>query len=142
MGKATLTVEGNVGKDPQLTFSKDGKAITKFNVAVNYQRKNRDTGQWEEDGDTLWVQVVTFGFLAEDCAESVTAGAGVFVDGRPKLETWQGREGDTRTTLTLLADRVGVKPKRSQPQSQQQGRRQLRTVPKQNEWEHGEEAPF
>lgn len=126
MARANMTCEGNVGKEPDVRFSKSGKAITKFNIAVT-DRKQDAAGEWE-DGDTMWVQVVTFGALAEDCAEGIDKGARVLVTGRPKLERWEAKDGGERTTLVILADAVGIKP-RAQPRGGGGQAKRLQSVP-------------
>jgi single-strand DNA-binding protein len=113
LSRATLTVEGNVGREPDIRFSKTGKAITKFNVAVT-ERVKEPNGTYS-DGETMWVQVVCFGALAEDSAEAVKKGARVVAGGRAKMEEWTDKDGGKRTTLVLLADWVGLKPPRSSP---------------------------
>jgi single-strand DNA-binding protein len=134
MARATMTFEGNVGATVDFRFTQGGKVVAKFNVACTDRRKGA-TGEWE-DGDTMWVQVVTFGALAESVAEGVGKGMKVVVQGRPKLETWQDREGKDRTTLVVMADWVGIQPKAVQPKERPAG-----AAPAQD-WGVPQEAPF
>jgi single-strand DNA-binding protein len=54
---------GNLGRDPEMTYTPDGKAITKFSVAVSRRFNDRQTGEKREE--TTWFYVVAFERLAE-----------------------------------------------------------------------------
>ena len=97
---------GNLGKDPEMHFNPDGKAITGFNVATS--RKYRDTTE------TTWFRVSVFGQQAESCAKYLKKGSRVLVEGRllrtPKMETRKSSREKTdpgaaamKSTPTLCA---------------------------------------
>lgn len=106
MNGTSITVVGNVTKDPTLRYSGAGKPIASFSVAVNYRKFNRATNDWEEEEATFF-DVSCFDSLAENVAESVSKGTRVMVEGRMRNRSWQGRDGDTRYSLEILADEVG-----------------------------------
>ncbi len=110
---AHLTIEGNLAADPELRFTKDGKAIAKFRIADTARIKDRDTGQWS-DGATLWVSVSLWGSGAEAFAEIARKGDRVITAGRLIASEWQ-KDGETRSGLDLNADTAGIvaKPQKS-----------------------------
>jgi single-strand DNA-binding protein len=110
MPRATVTLDGNVGRDPELTFSKTGKPFARFSVAVTDRVKVGDN-DWQ-DGDTTWYEITVFGKQAEDLIEEdrLRKGSKVVLQGRLKLDKWEGRDGEERSTLAVVADWVGLKP--------------------------------
>lgn len=103
---AHLTIEGNLAADPELRFTKDGKAIAKFRVADTARVKDRDSGEWS-DGATLWVSVSLWGSIAEAFAENARKGDRVLTTGRLIASEWQ-KDGETRHGLDLNADTAAV----------------------------------
>jgi len=108
MSSAVITINGNVGRDPVIRFTKSGKAWTKFSVAVTERVKEGD--EWI-DGTTTWFEVSCWNRLAEDTAETVKKGSRVVLSGRFKTEKWTGEDGVERTDAAVTADWVGIVPK-------------------------------
>ena len=102
----TLTIEGNVGQDPELRFTQSGNAVANFSVAVT-ERIRQDDGTWT-DGDTSWFRVTAWRDLAENAAESLRQGMRVVVTGRFKLDTYEDESGKSRVAPELTADDIGV----------------------------------
>ena len=100
------TIVGNAGRDPELRFSKQGKAIVTLPVAVGSRRRD-ESGQWV-DGDTSWFRVTAFEPAAQAVADQVKKGSTVIVTGRLKVSEWTGQDGSKRTTAEILADDVGL----------------------------------
>lgn len=94
---------GNLGKDSEVRFTPAGKAVCSFNMATNrkWKEKNGDTHEEVE-----WHNVVVFDKLAEACGECLKSGSKVFVEGRIKTEKWDDKEGKSRTTFKIYAERV------------------------------------
>jgi single-strand DNA-binding protein len=115
MSRASITIDGNVGRDPEVRFSKAGNTVVTFSVAVTERVKEGDG--WK-DGDTTWFRVTAFGQLGEDAAEGVRKGARVVVGGRFKVRKWTGDDGVERTEAEVVADWVGVKPRAKQDRGQ------------------------
>lgn len=101
----TITVVGNLTRDPELRFTASGIAVANFSVAVNRRWQNKATNEWEEQASffdvTVWEQ------LAENVAESCTKGARVIVTGRLEQRSWETEQGDKRTKVEIVADEVG-----------------------------------
>lgn len=115
----SLTVTGYASRDPELRFTPSGKAVANVDVPWTPRRFNRNTNQWEDAGDTLWVQVSVWGDEAEAMAETVTKGTMLTATGRPRVSAFTDRNGNPRGSLSLSADSWGVCPK--PPRNGQQG---------------------
>jgi single-strand DNA-binding protein len=103
---AQVTVNGGLPRDPELSFSKDGKAIARFTVGTSRRAKNK-SDEWESYDQSYW-DVTVFGDMAENICESLEKGSQVIVTGRMRQEKWQTKDGEDRTTWKLVADDVAV----------------------------------
>jgi single-strand DNA-binding protein len=101
----TVTVIGNITRDPELRFTPNGQATTSFGLAVNRRWQNRQTNEWEEA--TSFFDVVCWRELADNVAESLGKGARVIVTGRLDQRSWETQEGDKRSKVEIVADEVG-----------------------------------
>jgi single-strand DNA-binding protein len=97
-----------VAAEPELRFSQTGTAILRLRVVSSDRKKNDATGEWE-DSDTLWLDVTAFNKLAENCAESITKGDLVLIQGKLRTEEWTDREsGDKRSKIAMIADVIAA----------------------------------
>jgi single-strand DNA-binding protein len=104
MALCKAMIIGNLGADPEMRYTPNGRPVTQFNVAVNQSTKNQQTGEWVEETD--WFRVSVWGDRAERTAESLRKGNKVFVGGRFKTREFEGRDGKARTSLEITADSV------------------------------------
>jgi len=104
MALCKVMIIGNLGSDPEMRYTPTNRAVTQFNVAVNQSTKNQQTGEWVEETD--WFRVSVWGDRAERMAETLRKGNKVFVEGRFKTRTFEGRDGQTRTALEITADSI------------------------------------
>ncbi len=104
MALCKVMIIGNLGSDPEMRYTPTNRAVTQFNVAVNQSTKNQQTGEWVEETD--WFRVSVWGDRAERMAESLRKGNKVFVEGRFKTRQFEGRDGQTRTSLEITADSI------------------------------------
>ncbi len=100
----TVTVTGTVGRDPEMRFTPSGQAVTNFSIAVNRRWTNKQTNQQEEA--TSWFDIVAWGQLGENVAESIQKGNRVVVTGRLDQRSWENQEGDKRSKVEIVADEV------------------------------------
>lgn len=107
--RPTITVQGNVGQDPDMRFSDGGKAWCRFSIAYTSRRKG-DGGEWE-DGETTWYTVKAFSSLAEAVGDNVRKGNRVLVSGRFEMETWETDDGSKRMNPVIIADSIGIVPR-------------------------------
>ena len=96
----TITVIGNVGKDPVVRFTGQEKAVTTFSVATS-------TGK-DDNKRTVWHDVVCFDEQAERVADEIVKGTRVVVVGRLNKESYEGKDGQQRTKVEIVADDVAV----------------------------------
>jgi single-strand DNA-binding protein len=105
MAGNSVTIVGNVTRDPELRFTSSGQATATFGVAVNRKWQNRQTNEWEEQ--VSYFNVVAWRELAENVAESLTKGSRVIVDGRLEQRSWETPDGEKRTVIEIVADEIG-----------------------------------
>ncbi|HPB45846.1 MAG: single-stranded DNA-binding protein [Microthrixaceae bacterium] len=96
---------GNVTRDPELRFTPSGQAVATFGLAVNRRWQNRQNQQWEES--TSFFDIVCWGQLGENVAESVARGTRLIVTGRLEQRSWESQEGEKRSKIEVIADEVG-----------------------------------
>jgi single-strand DNA-binding protein len=101
----TVTLVGNITRDPELRFTNTGQATSTFGLAVNRRWQNRQTQEWEEA--TSFIDVVCWREMAENAAESLTRGARVIVTGRLDQRSWETPDGDKRSKVEVVADEIG-----------------------------------
>jgi single-strand DNA-binding protein len=104
MALCKAMIIGNLGADPEMRYTPNGRPVTQFNVAVNQSTKNQQSGEWVEATD--WFRVSVWGDRAERAAETLRKGNKVFVEGRFKTREFEGRDGQKRTSLEITADSV------------------------------------
>ncbi|HKG19038.1 MAG TPA: single-stranded DNA-binding protein [Candidatus Limnocylindrales bacterium] len=102
MALCKVMIIGNLGADPEMRYTPNGRPVTQFNVAVNQSTKNQQSGEWVEATD--WFRVSVWGDRAERAAENLRKGNRVFVEGRFKTREFEGRDGQKRTSLEITAD--------------------------------------
>ena len=106
MTTTTTTVVGNLTRDPEIRYTREGQATTALSLAVNRRWQNRDTKEWEES--TSFLDVICWRDLAENVALSLTKGARVVVTGRLEQRSWETDEGDRRSKVEIVADEIGA----------------------------------
>ena len=99
----TVTIVGNVTRDPELRYLTSGTALAQFGIAYN----RRYTKNGEQVEDTSFFDVVCWSNLADNVSESVTKGDRVIVYGRLEQRSWETQEGDKRSKVEIIADEVG-----------------------------------
>ncbi len=104
MADNTVTVVGNLTRDPELRFTNSGQANASFGVAVNRRWQNRQTQEMEEQ--VSYFNVVCWREMAENTAESLTKGMRVVVTGRLEQRSWETKEGDKRSVVEIVADEI------------------------------------
>ncbi len=99
-----VSIVGNLTRDPELRFTPTGQATASFGVAVNRRWQNRQTQEWEEA--TSFFDVVCWGQLAENAAQSLSKGSRVLVSGRLDQRSWETAERERRSKIEITADEV------------------------------------
>ena len=94
---------GNLTRDPELRYIPSGTAVANFGLAMNRVYTTQD-GERKEDA--CFVDIVTWGKTAENCANYLTKGRPVFVEGRLQFRSWETEDGQKRSKLEVVAQRV------------------------------------
>jgi len=94
---------GNLTREPELRTIPSGSHVAELGLATNERYRNKD-GETVET--TCFIDVVTWGRQAETCAQYLSKGAAILVEGRLQFDRWQNREGQNRSKLRVRADRV------------------------------------
>ncbi len=95
---------GNLTRDPELRYTAGGTAVASLRIAVTQRFVNRNTK--EQRSEVVFVDVTVWGRQAEACGEYLSKGSSLFVEGRLNLDTWESREGQRRSRLSIVAQRV------------------------------------
>jgi single-strand DNA-binding protein len=104
MSTAT-SITGNLTRDPEIRYTRDGQATTTLGVAVNRRWQQRESKEWEES--TSFFDVVCWRELAENVALSLTKGMRVVVTGRLEQRSWENEDGDRRVKVEIVAEEIG-----------------------------------
>lgn len=99
----TIMIMGNLGRDPELSYTPQGTAVCKFTVATNERRRDK---AGEQQDITTWFRVTVWGKQAENVSRYLSKGRKVFVQGRLHVEEWTDREGKARQSLEVNASDV------------------------------------
>jgi single-strand DNA-binding protein len=98
-----ITIFGNLGRDPELSYTPQGTAVCKFTIATNERRRDK---AGEQQDITTWFRVTVWGKQAENVSRYLTKGRKVIVLGRLHVEEWTDREGKARQSLEVNASDV------------------------------------
>lgn len=101
MNKAILI--GNLGKDPELTFTKSQQAVLKLRLATNESWKDKEGNRQER---TEWHQIVVWGKRAEGLSKILAKGAQLGIEGRISTREYQDKDGNKRWTTEIVATEV------------------------------------
>lgn len=93
---------GNLTRDPELRYISSGTAVTSFRMAIN--RKYKQGDEFKEE--VCYVDVTVWAKQAENCAEYLSKGSSVFVEGHLRFNTWETDAGEKRNKLEVVASSV------------------------------------
>ena len=91
---------GRLTKDAELTVTQKGTPMAKFRMAVNDRRNE----------DTLFLNVLCFGKMAEALKDHLTRGRLVGVQGKIKIDDYQDKDGNTKNSVWVMADEISLGP--------------------------------
>ena len=99
----TVTLVGNLTKDPELRYTTGGRGVASFGLAVN--RRWQQNGEWQEA--VSFFNIVAWAELGENAAASLTKGSRCMVTGRLEQRSFDTREGEKRNVTEVIADDLG-----------------------------------
>ena len=101
-----VIVSGRLTRDSELRHTPNGTAVTDVIVASN-RIWSKDSERQEE---TTFVDVTIWGRQAESLQEYLVKGRHIMVVGRLKLNKWETEQGDKRSKLTMVAEKINLTP--------------------------------
>jgi len=96
MGMAQLTLIGNLGRDPEMSYTPTGVAMTKFSLAVSTRKGDKET--------TTWYNCIAFRGLAETLNTHLKKGEHVFIQGEFSPREYTGRDTQTHMSLDVVVE--------------------------------------
>lgn len=105
MADNSITIVGNLTRDPEIRYTASGQANARLGVAVSRRWQNRQTNEWEER--TSFFNVVAWGDMAENISDTLAKGMRVVVNGRLEQRSWETEQGEKRSVVEIIADEVG-----------------------------------
>jgi single-strand DNA-binding protein len=94
---------GNLTRDPEIKTLPSGDAVADVDIAVNRTFNNR---QGERQQDVTYVRITVFGKQADFCRNYLQKGKAIYVEGRLRLQSWETQEGQKRSKLDVVAERI------------------------------------
>lgn len=107
-------IVGRLGQDPKLAYTANGTAVVNMNVATDESYTDRDGNKVDK---AEWHRVVVFNKPAEFCANYLSKGSLVLVEGSLQTDKWTDQQGVERYTTKIKAMRVQGLDSRGQSQS-------------------------
>ena len=98
-----VVLVGNLTRDPELRHTPSGTAVCNLRLAVNTRRKD-ETGQWVDKPN--YFDITVWGNQGERCAQYLSKGRPVAIDGRLEWREWETPEGNKRQAVDVVADTV------------------------------------
>jgi single-strand DNA-binding protein len=102
---------GNLGRDPEMSYTNNGTAVTRFSLAVNRVSKT-PTGERQEE--TEWFNIIAWRQLAETCSQYLRKGSKVFIEGRLQQRKYTASDGTPRIAVEVIANDMEMLTPKSQ----------------------------
>jgi single-strand DNA-binding protein len=99
-----VVLVGNLTHDPELRALPSGTSVCQLRIAVNDRIKDRNTGEWTDYANYFDVSV--FGQQGDNCAQYLSRGRQVAIDGRLRFRQWETQDGQKRSKVEVVADSV------------------------------------
>jgi single-strand DNA-binding protein len=99
-----VVLVGNLTRDPELRHTPSGTPVCKLRIAVNTRQKDSATGEWGDKPN--YFDVTVWGNQAESCAQYLSKGRPVAIDGRLDWREWEAQDGSKRQAVEIIADTV------------------------------------
>src|SRR6476619_5583005 len=99
-----VVLVGNLTRDPELRHTPSGTAVCSLRLAVNSRRKDASTGEWGEKPN--YFDITVWGNQGESCAQYLSKGRPVAVDGRLDWREYEAKDGSKRQSIEIIAESV------------------------------------
>ncbi|MBR2803622.1 MAG: single-stranded DNA-binding protein [Eggerthellaceae bacterium] len=114
----SVSISGNLTRDPEVRQTRSGMPVMTFGVAVNERRKGQ-SGEWEDY--TNFIDCTLFGKRAQSLSQYLGKGTKVSVQGKLHWSQWEDRNGGKRSKVEVVVDEIEFMSQRKQQQSGYQG---------------------
>lgn len=116
----SVSIAGNLTRDPEIRVTRGGTAVLSFGIAVNDRRKNA-SGEWEDVPN--FFECVTFGNRATALRDILTKGMKVAIAGKLHYSSWE-KDGQKHSRADIIAQEIELmqnrRPQQEQPQRQEE----------------------
>ena len=102
-GVNKVILVGNLGRDPELRYTQSGQAVVNFTLATSESWTDKSGEKAER---TEWHRIVVWGRTGEMCAQYLSKGRSVYIEGRIQTREWEDKEGNKRSTTEINAQTV------------------------------------
>ena len=109
-----VVLTGNLTRDPELRSLPSGMAVCSLRIASNTRRKDNSTGEWVDKPN--YFDVTVWGAQGENCANYLSKGRPVAVEGRLDWREWEAQDGSKRQAVEIIANSVQFLGSRSDNQ--------------------------
>ena len=116
MSGVNKAIVGNIGNEPDVKSTQDGKQIVNISVATSEKWTDKQGNKQEH---TEWHRVVLYNRLAEIAAQYLAKGSKVYIEGKLKTRKWQDKEGKDRYTTEIVANQMQMLDSRGQQSTPQ-----------------------
>ena len=93
---------GNLTRDPEMRYTPNGAGVCSLGLATNRSWASGEAGERREE--TEFHRIVAWNKLAELCAQLLTKGRKVYIEGRLQTRNWEGPEGEKRNATEIVAE--------------------------------------
>ncbi len=129
-----VTLVGRLGHDPELKATNSGKSVVTLDVAT--------TEKWANEEHTEWHKVIVWGNTANACAQYLTKGKLVYVEGSIRSRTWETKDGAKRTAYEIQAMHVKFLSARNEPAESEYSERAREEMAKNGKAKSGQADGF
>ena len=98
-----VVLVGNLTRDPELRHTPSGTPVCSLRLAVNTRRKD-ESGQWTDKPN--YFDITVWGQQGENCAQYLSKGRPVAIDGRLEWREWEAQDGSKRQAVEVVAESV------------------------------------
>jgi len=140
-----ISVSGRLVRDPELMYTRNSKAILAFDIANNYTKYNKETGEYTREA--TYFSVKMFGDRAVHYKDRLRRGSPVYIDGTIRSSSWTGKDGLPKTKYTILANKMQVLDKMHKDDAKEEKQETPQVEKKETKYnpqddEFGDDLPF
>lgn len=102
-GVNKVILVGNLGRDPEVRYTKAGQAVASFSLATSEKWTGKDGNKEEK---TEWHKITAWGKLGEICGEYLSKGKQVYIEGRLETREWEDKDSVKHQTTEIVVNNM------------------------------------